>query len=199
MALAFANSIFALCIVLVSGVFIVRANDRRCRRCRRSLLFAETPPLHAAPSQLQTNSVSSQQSSYYAELYRTHQLEGARVIMLGSDRENDAAAKEALAAWPGELQIGGGITLESARHEFLDHAADVEGLCKGIDGDLVERLGEWSPIPCTFAGGANDLLDLELVISLSNRSYVWKSSSFDIFGGTIVRFMDVINWTKKDQ
>lgn len=37
--------------------------------------------------------------------------------------------------------------------EFLVHAADVEGLCKGIDEDLVKALGQWSPIPCTYAGG----------------------------------------------
>lgn len=38
--------------------------------------------------------------------------------------------------------------------EFLIHAADVEGLCKGIDEDLVEKLGEWVSIPTTYAGGA---------------------------------------------
>lgn len=38
--------------------------------------------------------------------------------------------------------------------EFLIHAADVEGLCKGIDEDLVKKLGEWVNIPTTYAGGA---------------------------------------------
>ena len=38
--------------------------------------------------------------------------------------------------------------------ELLIHAADVEGLCRGIDQDLVERLGEWCSIPTTYAGGA---------------------------------------------
>lgn len=37
--------------------------------------------------------------------------------------------------------------------EFLIHAADVEGLCNGIDEELVERLGEWVTIPTTYAGG----------------------------------------------
>lgn len=38
--------------------------------------------------------------------------------------------------------------------EFLIHAADVEGLCNGIDEDLVQKLGEWVSIPTTYAGGA---------------------------------------------
>lgn len=37
--------------------------------------------------------------------------------------------------------------------EFLVHAADVEGLCSGIDEALVRALAQWSPIPCTYAGG----------------------------------------------
>ena len=35
---------------------------------------------------------------------------------------NDAAAEEALAAWPGGLQIGGGITIENAK-SWLDKGA----------------------------------------------------------------------------
>ncbi|PSS37344.1 hypothetical protein PHLCEN_2v821 [Hermanssonia centrifuga] len=38
--------------------------------------------------------------------------------------------------------------------EFLVHAADVEGLCKGIDEQLVRNLGTWVTIPTTYAGGA---------------------------------------------
>ena len=41
--------------------------------------------------------------------------------------------------------------------EFLVHAVDVEGLCRGIDRELVEKLGQWTPIPTTYAGGANSL------------------------------------------
>src|SRR4029450_5029106 len=50
--------------------------------------------------------------------------------------------------------------------EFLIHAVDVEGLCRGIDGVLVEKLGAWSPIPVTYAGGASSLADLEAVTKL---------------------------------
>lgn len=36
--------------------------------------------------------------------------------------------------------------------EFLVHAADVEGLCSGIDRELVELLGAWRRIPMTLCG-----------------------------------------------
>jgi len=51
--------------------------------------------------------------------------------------------------------------------EFLIHAADVEGLCQGIDEDLVKKLGEWTQIPTTYAGGAKDISDLDLINTLS--------------------------------
>ncbi|HEV2691859.1 MAG TPA: phosphoribosylformimino-5-aminoimidazole carboxamide ribotide isomerase, partial [Verrucomicrobiae bacterium] len=50
--------------------------------------------------------------------------------------------------------------------EFLIHAVDVEGLCHGIDRELVTKLGAWTPIPMTYAGGANSLADLETVTKL---------------------------------
>lgn len=58
------------------------------------------------------NFVSSHTSSYYAELFKKDQLTGGHVIMLGPN--NEAAAKEALQAYKGGLQIGGGITAENA-------------------------------------------------------------------------------------
>jgi hypothetical protein len=39
--------------------------------------------------------------------------------------------------------------------ELLVHAADVEGLCQGIDEQLVEKLGEWCTLPVTYAGGGS--------------------------------------------
>jgi len=56
---------------------------------------------------LQTNFTSEHSSGYYAQLYRKHNLKGGHVIMLGPG--NEEAAREALQAWPGALQIGGGI------------------------------------------------------------------------------------------
>ena len=48
----------------------------------------------------------------FAALYRKDNLQGGHVIKLGPG--NEAAAQQALAAWPGGLQIGGGITAENA-------------------------------------------------------------------------------------
>ncbi|KAJ3215442.1 Enzyme that catalyzes the fourth step in the histidine pathway, partial [Clydaea vesicula] len=82
--------------------------------------------------------------------------------------------------------------------EFLVHAADVEGLCNGIDERLVKKLGEWSHIPVTYAGGAKDISDLPLVARLSNGSVdLTYGSALDIFGGKGVVFDDLVKWNNK--
>lgn len=70
---------------------------------------------------LQTNHVSIHSAGYFSELYRKHDVRGAHVIMLGPG--NTDAAREALQAWPGHLQIGGGITDQNAR-EWIDAGAE---------------------------------------------------------------------------
>ncbi|KAI9136367.1 Phosphoribosylformimino-5-aminoimidazole carboxamide ribotide isomerase [Paraphysoderma sedebokerense] len=224
------------------------------------------------PETLKTNFVSSHSPSYFASLYKQHNLTGAHVIKLG--KGNDEAAKEALKTWPGGLQIGGGITCDNAKEwlnegaekvivtswlfpdakfslarlqqicgsigkdklvvdvscrrrgdrwivamnkwqtltdmevnkdslnllsqycsEFLIHAADVEGLCKGIDSELVQRLGEWVTIPTTYAGGASSIEVLKLVDKLSNGKVdLTFGSALDIFGGDKVKFEDCVRW-----
>jgi len=66
------------------------------------------------------NFVSEKSSSWFAEKFSSDDLRGGHVIKLGPG--NDEAAKEALAAWPGGLQIGGGISLENAS-EWLEAGA----------------------------------------------------------------------------
>ena len=61
---------------------------------------------------LKTNFESTHSASYYAMLYRKVGLRGGHVIKLGPG--NDEVAREALAAYPGGLQIGGGISAENA-------------------------------------------------------------------------------------
>ncbi|EFX00152.1 5-profar isomerase [Grosmannia clavigera kw1407] len=246
--------------------------------------------LDSATAALQTNFVASQPPGHFAALYRTHGLRGAHVIMLGSGPANVTAGREAVAAWPGGLQIGGGIrdsnaaewiaagadkvivtsylfeevsasTAATATHhfsqarldsvlaalggdsqrlvidlscrrlsssswavainkwqtltdmllsaetlarlapyccEFLIHAADVEGLQRGIDQDLVASLAAWSvdlDRPITYAGGARHLSDLELVDRLSNgRIHLTIGSALDCFGGSGVKLDDCIAW-----
>ena len=69
---------------------------------------------------LRTNFVSEKSPAYYAELYRKDALSGGHVIKLGSG--NDAAALEALRAYPGGLQLGGGVNADNAAM-FIDAGA----------------------------------------------------------------------------
>ena len=231
--------------------------------------------LTADTSALRTNFVSERSSAWYAELYKRDGLKGGHLIMLGPG--NEIAARAALQAYPGGLQVGGGITIDNA-HSFLDsgashvivtswvfreghldwhrlkalvesvgqnrlvldlscrwraseyvvvtdrwqsftemtisretlsrlarecseflvHAVDVEGLCQGIDKDLVSKLGEWSPIPTTYAGGANSLSDLQDVTRLGQgRIDLSIGSALDIFNGTGVRYEDAVAFNRK--
>ena len=223
-------------------------------------------------STLRTNFVSERSAAWYAELYKHDELRGGHIIMLGAG--NEAAAREALQAYPGGMQIGGGINLENAQSwldagashvivtswvfrdgildwdrlkslvqkigkarlvidlscrkkggeyfvvtdrwqkfteltlsaqtlgelagfcgEFLIHAADVEGLCRGLDLQLVEKLGEWTTIPMTYAGGAKSLHDLEAVARLGRGQVdLTIGSALDIFGGSGVRYEDAVSY-----
>lgn len=82
--------------------------------------------------------------------------------------------------------------------EFLIHAADVEGLCRGIDSELVSKVGEWTPIPTTYAGGAKSLADLEEVTRVGNgRVDLTIGSALDIFGGTGVTYADAVEFNRR--
>ncbi|CDS11408.1 hypothetical protein LRAMOSA03671 [Lichtheimia ramosa] len=84
--------------------------------------------------------------------------------------------------------------------EFLIHAADVEGLCKGIDEELVQKLGEWVNIPTTYAGGGRSIDDLALVERLSNGKVdLTFGSALDIFGGDGVTFEECVAWNNNHQ
>jgi phosphoribosylformimino-5-aminoimidazole carboxamide ribotide isomerase len=231
--------------------------------------------LGASTEALRTNFVSEKSSAEYAALYRRDGLLGGHVILLGPG--NEEAARAALAAYPGGLQVGGGVNLDNAlgwldagaSHvivtswvfrggrvdferlaqleqrvgkqrlvldlscrrrgedywvvtdrwqtftdvtvsaqtleklsqscaEFLVHAVDVEGLCRGVDAELVEKLAAWSPIPSTYAGGASSLGDLELVAQLGHgRVDLTIGSALDIFGGSGVRYDEVVAFNRR--
>ena len=226
---------------------------------------------------LRTNFVSEKSAAWFAELYRRDELKGGHIILLGPG--NDAAARDALAAYPGGMHLGGGVNIENARRwldagashvivtswvfhegrvdwerlnelvsmigksrlvldlscrkrdgeylvvtdrwqkftaekispelltklggfcdEFLIHAADVEGLCHGIDHELVEKLAEWTPLPCTYAGGARSLADLEEVTRIGRgRIDLTIGSALDIFGGSGVKYADVVEFNRRIQ
>jgi phosphoribosylformimino-5-aminoimidazole carboxamide ribotide isomerase len=88
--------------------------------------------------------------------------------------------------------------LASSCAEFLVHAVDVEGLCRGIDRELVEKLGQWTPIPTTYAGGANSMSDLEKVTRLGQGKIdLTIGSALDIFGGNGVKYDDVVKFNRR--
>lgn len=221
------------------------------------------------------NHVSEHPAAWFSSKFRADQMTGGHVIQLGPG--NREAAHEALAAWPGGLQIGGGISLENAADwlaagashvivtsalfpngnfspeilrqfseqigrerlvvdlscrrtpggwkvamnrwqtltdlaldhaaldriapfcaELLIHAADVEGLCGGIDEPLVRLLGDWNGqprIPITYAGGARSIDDLALIERLGHgRIDATIGSALDIFGGRGATYAEMVRW-----
>lgn len=78
-------------------------------------------------SQAVENYVADQDAAYFAELYKEKGLPGGHVILLnprGSEYYDAAQAQAwaALAAYPGGLQVGGGIQADNAQ-EYLDRGA----------------------------------------------------------------------------
>ena len=223
-----------------------------------------------------TNFASDRSPAFYAAMYRDDALPGGHVIALGPG--NHEAALSALTAYPGGMQMGGGVTPENAEvyleagashvivtsyvfrdgrvdmarldklaatvgaqrlvldlscrqrsgaywvvtdrwqrftevrvdrdtleqlsaycGEFLVHGVDVEGQRVGIEADLVQLLGDHSPLPVTYAGGAKNLDDLELVKALgSGRVDLTIASALDIFGGA-VPYRDVVAWQRREE
>ncbi|MBQ3778063.1 MAG: phosphoribosylformimino-5-aminoimidazole carboxamide ribotide isomerase, partial [Fibrobacter sp.] len=61
---------------------------------------------------LKTNFETDRSSAWFAELYKKDGIKGGHVIMLG--KGNESAAKDALSAYPGGMQVGGGINAQNA-------------------------------------------------------------------------------------
>lgn len=73
--------------------------------------------------ELVENFVSDHDAAYFAGLFKKDGLTGGHVIMLGPG--NETAALKALAAYPGGLQAGGGITAENAAFYLNQGASHV--------------------------------------------------------------------------
>jgi len=222
------------------------------------------------------NYVSDRGAGWFAEKFRDDRLAGGHVIRLGAG--NDEAAREAVGAWPGGLQLGGGICGENAGQwldagagqvivtswlfdeegtfldsrlrelagqigaerlvvdlscrrtadgwtvamnrwqtlttldvthealdaiapycaEFLVHAADVEGLCQGVDEELAAHLGAWAGRPITYAGGVATMDDVRKIEQVSGgRVDVTVGSALDLFGGSGVTYGELIEWNRR--
>jgi len=79
--------------------------------------------------------------------------------------------------------------------EYLVHAADVEGLCQGVDETLCKYMGDWGKIPMTYAGGVASMDDLEVVSQASQGKIdITVGSALDIFGGSGVSLEQLVAW-----
>ena len=84
--------------------------------------------------------------------------------------------------------------------EFLVHAVDVEGLCRGIDEELVGLLAGATEHPVTYAGGARSMADLEAVERIGRgRIDLTVGSALDIFGGSGVRYADAVAFNRRQR
>ncbi|KAK5664218.1 hypothetical protein OQA88_434 [Cercophora sp. LCS_1] len=124
------------------------------------------------------------------------------VIDLSCRRRGDSSWYVAMDKWQTITDME--VSAESIRQlepycsEFLIHAADNEGLQRGIDERLVEKLAEWCTIPVTYAGGGRNLEDLEMVKKLSGGKVdLTIGSALDCFGGSGVTLAECVEWNKK--
>lgn len=101
--------------------------------------------LRDAGSAAKENFVAEQDAAFYAEFYKRDGLRGGHVILLnpaGSDYYEATRAQAALAlsAYPGGLQLGGGVNAENAE-AFLDMGASQVIVTSYVfkDGRLQEK------------------------------------------------------------
>lgn len=109
------------------------------------------------PSALRTNFEAKRPAAEFADMYRRDNLEGGHVIMLGPGCEE--AAFSALAAYPGGLQVGGGINPKNAA-KYLEAGASHVIVTSYVfrEGRLdIERLEEF-----VAAAGGPDRVILDL-------------------------------------
>ncbi|KAJ1474281.1 eukaryotic type phosphoribosylformimino-5-aminoimidazole carboxamide ribotide isomerase [Baffinella frigidus] len=100
-----------------------------------------------------------------------------------------------------DLEVSGDTLNMLAEYcdEFLVHAVDVEGKMQGIEDDLVQMLGECSPIPVTYAGGASTMGDLDKVKAIGDGKVdLTIGSGLDIFGGAL-SYEAVVAWQRKEE
>lgn len=87
----------------------------------------------------------------------------------------------------------------SSCKEFLIHAVDVEGKCAGIEAELAALLGEWAPLPTTYAGGVRSLDDLYRLKELGcNRLDATIGSALDIFGGSGITYAEAVAFNRRE-
>lgn len=80
--------------------------------------------------------------------------------------------------------------------EFLVHAVDVEGKASGVEQEVVRRLGSFSNIPVTYAGGIHDMADIRWIEKTGRGQVDYTvGSALDLFGGKIP-YCALVNYGK---
>ncbi|MCP4748292.1 MAG: phosphoribosylformimino-5-aminoimidazole carboxamide ribotide isomerase [Desulfobacteraceae bacterium] len=105
---------------------------------------------------VQTNFETTRPARWYAKLYRRDQLLGGHVIQLGPG--NKQAAQDALAAWPGGLQLGGAVTEDNAV-SWIDAGASAVIVTSWVFHDGVIDLARLKRL-CNKIGKNRLVLDL---------------------------------------
>lgn len=81
--------------------------------------------------------------------------------------------------------------------EFLIHAVDVEGKCKGINEEIVKLMSELVSIPCTYAGGIHSIDDIKRIDQIGHGKIDFTvGSAVDVFGGHI-SYTELVDQFKK--
>ena len=141
--------------------------------------------LDAGETSLRTNFVSQHEPEYFARMYAADKLYGGHVIRLGSG--NTDAALQALAAWRGGLQLGGGINDENAA-QFIEAGAAKVIVTSFVFSDGIFK--EEKVRSLVRSVGADKLvLDLSCRKSTDGKYYVvtdrWqKFTSLEVNGAT---------------
>jgi phosphoribosylformimino-5-aminoimidazole carboxamide ribotide isomerase len=79
--------------------------------------------------------------------------------------------------------------------EFLIHAVQVEGKQSGPDPALIQVLADSPPRPITYAGGIRSAEDIELIDRAGGgRLDFTVGSALDLFGGTRLRYDDLVRY-----
>lgn len=125
--------------------------------------------------QLIENFTAEHGASYYAKLFKSDHLTGGHVIMLGPG--NEVPAREALTAYPGGLQVGGGIHPGNAG-EYLEAGASHVIITSYVfkDGEL-----NYKNLETVLAETGRDHLVLDLSCRMREGTYYVVTDRWQTF------------------
>jgi phosphoribosylformimino-5-aminoimidazole carboxamide ribotide isomerase len=122
--------------------------------------------------------------SHYTNLYRNDELTGGHVILLGNNPENKKAAMEAIHAWPGGLQVGGGVNDTNCAEWIQAGASQVIVTSYAFDQGLIH----WERLELLLEklGGLKERLVLDLSCRKKQGKYYVVTNRWQTFTDTIV-------------